>query len=88
MADARLRRSLPRIVLATLVMGAALWLVADRARALVRAASGGSIAHRGALAVLVGAGLLVYVIAVLVLGVFDRRQLRRLSRRSPSTGPA
>ena len=31
-ADARLQRALPRIVLASVIMGAVLWLVADRAR--------------------------------------------------------
>ena len=41
-----------------------------------------------ALAALVGAGLVVYAVAVLALGVVDLRQLRGLLRRNPSTGPA
>jgi len=85
--DARLRRSLPRIGIATLVMAATLWIVAVALEPWF-APQGGTIVRLGALAVLVGAGFLVYVIAILVLGVFDRRQLRNLLRRGPSTGPA
>ena len=48
----------------------------------------GTVVRLGALAALVGAGLLVYVIASWLLGAFDRRQLRSLLRRNPSTGPA
>jgi putative peptidoglycan lipid II flippase len=86
-ADARLRRSLPRIGVATFVMAVALWIAASALEPWF-AHPGGSIVRLGALTALVGAGLLAYVIAVLVLGVFDRRQLRSLLRRNPSTGPA
>ena len=48
----------------------------------------GTAVRLSALAALVGAGLLVYVIAIFALGVIDRRQLRGLLRRNPSTGPA
>jgi putative peptidoglycan lipid II flippase len=85
--DARLRRTLPRIGVATLAMGAALLIVAAALEPWF-APPGGTVVRLGALAALVGAGLLVYAIAVLVLGVFDRRQLRNLLRRNPSTGPA
>jgi putative peptidoglycan lipid II flippase len=85
--DARLRRSLPRIGVATFVMAVALWISASALEPWF-AHPGGSIVRLGALTALVGAGLLAYVIAVLVLGVFDRRQLRSLLRRNPSTGPA
>ncbi|HSR80173.1 MAG TPA: murein biosynthesis integral membrane protein MurJ [Hyphomicrobiaceae bacterium] len=85
--DKRLWRSLPRIGLATLVMAAALWALAQElapwfgptARTQVRF---------GALGALVGAGLLVYGLAILALGVIDRRQLRSLLQRRGSADPA
>ena len=40
------------------------------------------MARTSALAMLVGAGLIVYAVAVLALGVLDLRQLRGLLRRS------
>ena len=85
--DARLRRSLPRMALATLVMAVALWMAAAALEPWF-APPGGTAVRLAALAGLVGAGLLVYGIAVLALGVVDRRQLRGLLRRNPSTGPA
>ena len=66
-ADARLRRALPRIGLATLVMGAALWIVAAALEPWFAPPSG-TVVRLGALAVLVGAGLLVYAVAVLAAG--------------------
>jgi putative peptidoglycan lipid II flippase len=85
--DARLLRSLPRIAVATLVMGAALWTLA-LGLAPSLSLSNGVAVRFGALGALVGAGLLVYVVAILALGVIDRRQLRSLLQRHPSTGPA
>ena len=61
--DARLRRSLPRIGVATFVMAVALWIAASALEPWFAHPSG-SIVRLGALAALVGAGLLVYVIAV------------------------
>jgi putative peptidoglycan lipid II flippase len=84
--DPRLKRALPRILLASLAMGAALWFV--------EAALSGSFGETasllwrvGALVALVGSGLLVYVTAVFATGALDVRQLRSfLQRRTPS-GP-
>jgi hypothetical protein len=42
----------------------------------------------GALTALVGAGLLVYGLAILALGVIDRRQLRSVLWRRGSADPA
>ena len=36
---------------------------------------------------LVGAGLAVYALAVLALGILDLRQLRRITSRHPPAGP-
>ena len=85
--DARLRRALPRIVLATCVMGAALWAVALVLEPQLAARSG-AVARISALAVLVGAGLVVYTIAVFALGAISLRQLRGQLRRDRSAGPA
>jgi putative peptidoglycan lipid II flippase len=76
--DAQLRRRLPRILAASLVMGvclvAAAWALAD------------ALADPGwryaALAALVGAGLAVYAVAGLVLGAFSPRDLRGLARKT------
>ena len=85
--DARLFRSLPRIAVATLVMGAALWTLAAGLEPSL-ALPGRALVRFGALGALVGAGLLVYVLAILALGVIDRRQLLSLLQRNPSTGSA
>jgi hypothetical protein len=47
-----------------------------------------TVVRFGALGALVGAGLLVYGLAILALGVIDRRQLRSLLRRRGSADPA
>jgi putative peptidoglycan lipid II flippase len=85
--DARLLRSLPRIALATLVMGAVLWGIAAGLEPSLALPGRGAVRF-GALGALVGAGVLVYALATLALGVIDRRQLRSLIERNPSTGPA
>src|SRR5215831_12264297 len=85
--DARLLRSLPRIALATLVMGAALWGTAVGLEPSLTL-PGRAVVRFGALGALVGAAVLVYALATLALGVIDRRQLRSLLQRNPSTGPA
>jgi putative peptidoglycan lipid II flippase len=84
-ADARLVRALPRILLASLAMGAALWFTAAALDPWFGPAHG-SPARMLALAVLVGAGLAVYAVAVLVLGILDLRQLRSFLSRRPA-GP-
>ena len=62
-------------MIASLVMGAALWFVADALEPWFGAATG-FLTRTSALAMLVGAGLAVYAVAVLALGILDLRQLR------------
>ena len=83
-ADARLARALPLIIFASIAMGAALWFAAAYLEPWF-GASNGVLVRTVALAALVGAGLLVYVVAVLALRVVDLRQLRALAqmRRQP-----
>ena len=80
-ADARLARALPRIAVASIVMGAALWFAAA-ALAPWFGAPSGLLTRMGALAALVGAGLIVYAAAVLALGILDLRELRGLLHRA------
>jgi len=85
-ADGRLRRVLPRTVLSSLVMGAALWFVADALGDSFGAATP-FLARLAALAGLIASGLAVYGLAVFATGALDVAQLRRfLERRAPS-GP-
>jgi len=85
-ADARLKRVLPRIVLASVLMGAVLWFLAD-ALASWFGAQQGILVRTGGLAALVGAGLVAYAISVLALGALDMGQLRRLVQRNRPSGP-
>jgi len=85
LADARLARALPRIVIASILMGVALWFVADSLAPWFGAA-GGFLTRTSALAALVGAGLAVYAVAVLALGILDLRQLRSYLRRTRPVG--
>jgi putative peptidoglycan lipid II flippase len=85
-SDARLARALPLIVLASLIMGVALWFAAA-ALGPWFGASGRPLVQAFALAVLVGAGLVVYAAAVLVLGILDLRQLRTLLARRSDKAP-
>ena len=76
--DARLKRRAWRLVLAALAMGAALWFALDLVAAYVQ----GDWIRRGfALAVLVGAGAMVYGAATLLLGAFTRADLKLFFRR-------
>jgi putative peptidoglycan lipid II flippase len=84
-ADARLKRALPLTVLASLIMGAALWLVAGYLQPWF-GASHGVMVRITALSTLVGAGLVIYAAAVLALGAIDLGQLRGLLRRNRSQG--
>ncbi|KAB2916286.1 MAG: murein biosynthesis integral membrane protein MurJ [Hyphomicrobiaceae bacterium] len=81
-ADARLKRVLPLIVLASLVMGGALWYAAAALQPWLTPPQG-ILVRAGALAVLVGAGLAVYALAALLTGAVEIRQLRRLLARRP-----
>ena len=66
-------------------MGVGLWFLAD-AFAPWFGAAGGFLTRTGALAALVGAGLAVYAVAVLALGILDLRQLRSYLRRTRPVG--
>ena len=78
--DARLRRALPRLAAASLVMAVALWFAAEAlgpwlARTQVLAV------RAAALAALVGVGLLVYFACAMLLGAVSRRDLGAAIRR-------
>jgi putative peptidoglycan lipid II flippase len=78
-ADARLRRRVPRLLLASLLMGAALFWVAPAVDPYLT----GSILHRGAgLIALVTAGVVVYAIACFLTGAFVLDDLKLLTRRA------
>jgi putative peptidoglycan lipid II flippase len=80
-ADARLRRKLPRIGAAALAMAATLWLVQSRG---LNPATMEHWFRWAGLAGLIGAGVLAYGVAGLALGAFDVRELgaRLRSRRA------
>jgi putative peptidoglycan lipid II flippase len=75
LADRRLRRRVPRLLLAALLMGGVLLALGA---ALFPAAPGWRFA---ALAALIGAGMLCYFGAAFLLRVLDWRELRGLLRR-------
>jgi putative peptidoglycan lipid II flippase len=84
--DARLRQKMPRIVLASALMGAALWFLSVWLGSNFGA--GASQLERVAgLAILVSSGLAVYGIAVFLTGGLDRRQLLGFLRRRAPAGP-
>lgn len=79
--DARCRTNLPRIVLATLGMGVALVVL----RSLLDPTLAGATTLRlAALAGLVAAGLLAFLLLSLALGVVNWRELRSQFRRQPA----
>ena len=84
-ADARLVRALPRIVLASLLMGAVLWAAAW-VLAQPFEAQGTTVERVLALVALVGSGLVTYGLAALALGAVELRQFIGLLRRSPPAG--
>ena len=79
-ADARIKRAVPRILLASLVMGGALYALAPVLAPWLSAPTP-VVLRFAALGALVGGGLLIYAVAALVLGAVDLRQFRRLLRR-------
>jgi putative peptidoglycan lipid II flippase len=86
-ADKRLKRALPRIGLATLIMCAVLWLVAEALGSRFEPPTR-EVTRAIALMLLVSAGLMAYVMAVFATGALDFAQLRRfLARKTPPTGP-
>jgi putative peptidoglycan lipid II flippase len=89
-ADARLRRTLPLILLSSALMGAVLW--GTHGLLAPWLAAGQSTAVRfAALAVLVGAGIGTYAVLLVVTGVFqlaDLRKLVRQRREAAASSPA
>jgi putative peptidoglycan lipid II flippase len=81
-ADAALRRRLPRIVLAAAAMAATLWLIQHR---LFNPATMAHGIRWGGLAALVGSGMAAYALAGQALGAFDARDMAaRFRRRKPA----
>jgi putative peptidoglycan lipid II flippase len=81
-ADARLKRRIPRLVVAALIMGVALWLLAPVAWPYLT----GSIVRRGiALIVLTGGGAAVYGAACFLTGAFRVSDLTALLTRRAAT---
>ncbi|HYM73552.1 MAG TPA: murein biosynthesis integral membrane protein MurJ [Stellaceae bacterium] len=79
--DARTRSNLPRIVAATVVMGASLLAL----RVWLEPAAGDTMLVKlGALAALVAAGLIAFAAAILALRVTGWRELRAQFRRQPA----
>ncbi|MGJ0557693.1 murein biosynthesis integral membrane protein MurJ [Methylocystis sp.] len=85
-ADPRLKRTLPRMLVASLLMGVVLWLVADLLGTSFSAPTP-LLWRIAALAALVGSGLVVYALAVVATGALDTAQLRRFLKRRAPPGP-
>ena len=79
-ADARLVRVLPLMILASLAMGAALFWGARWLEPYLHVSRGIAV-EAGALAVLVTLGMLVYAAAIFATGVMNLSQLGRFTRR-------
>ena len=81
--DAQLRRRVPRLALAALIMGAALFFIAPAVDPYLT----GSILRRGGgLVVLVGAGVLVYAIGCFLTGAFAFDDVKLLIKRRAREG--
>ncbi len=78
-SDQRLRRNLPLIVLASVLMGAVLWFSAMALAPYFDVAQG-LIVRATAIGVLVGLGLLAFAIAIQVTGVMRLSDLRRVMK--------
>ncbi|MDX2202029.1 MAG: murein biosynthesis integral membrane protein MurJ [Hyphomicrobiaceae bacterium] len=78
--DARLRRTLPRIVLASAIMGGALYLLAP-VLAPWLASGAGVVLRFASLGLLVGGGLAVYAACAVLLRAVEIRQFRRFLKR-------
>jgi putative peptidoglycan lipid II flippase len=77
-ADRRLRRRAPRLVLAALAMGAVLWRGQQYMLPYVH---GTWFMRFGALAALVSGGMVVYGLATVIMGAFSRDDIALLLRR-------
>jgi putative peptidoglycan lipid II flippase len=79
-SDGRLRSALPSIVLASLIMGCALWFMASALASWFDAR--GDLTRAAALAALVATGLIVYALIILISGAVELRQLRGYLQRA------
>lgn len=77
-ADDRLKRRAPRLLLAALLMGLALWAAQGWIMPFTHGVWWSRVL---ALGVLVSAGMLVYALATVVLGAFSREDIKLLLRR-------
>jgi putative peptidoglycan lipid II flippase len=78
-SDARLRRRVPRLAIAAILMGVALFFVAPL---VVPYLSGSLLRRMGGLIALVGAGAAVYAVGCFVTGGFVLDDLRLMMRRT------
>jgi putative peptidoglycan lipid II flippase len=78
--DRQLKRRLPRMVAATLIMSAALW---GLTQAVAPWLSGSGSTRLLAFSVLVVAGLVIYGLAALLTGAADLKEARRLIGKPP-----
>jgi putative peptidoglycan lipid II flippase len=86
-ADRRLKRVLPRIVLASAIMGVVLWFVASALQGKFEPPTP-EFERALALTVLIGSGLMAYALAAFATGAIDMRHLRGfMRRRTPPPGP-
>jgi putative peptidoglycan lipid II flippase len=83
-ADARLKRALKLILVASAVMGLAVWIAAAVLQDWF--AASGVILRASGLALLVGTGLIVYGATILATGAVEVRQLRVLMGRPRAPG--
>jgi len=79
-ADDRIERNLPRILIASAIMGIAVWALGQGLDGYFLRANGPLI-QVAALGLLVGLGLAIYAGAVLGLGIIRSQDLRRMIRR-------
>jgi putative peptidoglycan lipid II flippase len=77
--DAALLRRLPRMVLASAIMGSVLWALVPPLSGWL---TGGLVLRTTALVILVIAGLVVFAVAALITGAADRAELRRVFKRA------
>jgi putative peptidoglycan lipid II flippase len=87
-ADHRLKRRLPRVIVASVIMGAAVWLglhaVHKEMGALFGAPglpAGPNHVRAAVLALLIGGGMAVYALAAVLLGAASRDDLKMLRRQ-------
>ncbi len=77
LVDARLRRVIPRVTLASVIMGAALWPMAQWLAPYL----GEPGLRYGALGLLVVSAILIYAVAAISLGAFSLAALKAMLRR-------